>query len=167
MKHPLARCLACFTLGVLAGAMAMALMLGHDVERLTYRVLTQQEELDEATQELEKLKASLEEARQKRYVQGFDIKITLEGNLTAIEEQGIRLELKKEIEKRLKPLMEHELSTLNHWLIPGMINDRIAVVGGRQFELHIETVVVDEILAVAVRASFKESSAKPVTLYVY
>ncbi|MEW6181864.1 MAG: hypothetical protein AB1500_01630 [Bacillota bacterium] len=167
MKRPLGRCLACFTLGVLAGAVAMALLLGHDVERLTYRLLTQQEELDEATRELEKLKVSLEEARQKRYVQGFDIKITLEGRLTAIEEEGIQIELKKEIERRLNPLMDRELSTVNFWLIPGMINDRIAVVGGRQFELHIETVVVDEILGVAVRAVLKESSAKPVTLYVY
>lgn len=161
MKRALLRYLACLTLGILAGAAAMTVHLGDEIERLTYQTRTLQDELAEANQELEKLKASLE-AKRKRCVSGIDVKIILSGDLTEIEARGIRIELEKEVEKRLHPLMGRELATLNYWLIPGMINERVVEVDGRRFELHVETVVVSETLGIVVRAQLKESSAQPV-----
>ncbi len=155
MKRNLLRYCAFFTLGILAGSIAMTWLLGRDIERLTYKTRTQQEELTETRQQLSELKASLEAARQKPYVRGIDARIRLAGELTDIEEQGVRIELEKEVKERLQPIMDQELATLNYWLIPGMVNGRVAEVEGKQFELHVETIVVAEILGLTVRARFK------------
>jgi len=161
VKRAILRCLACFILGSLAGATALSLKLGQEIERLTYKTRIQQDELAGATRELNRLKASLE-ARQKRRVRNIDVKIVLNGNLTEIEKQGIEIELEKELEKRLSVLLERELSTLNYWLIPGMVNDRVIQVDGRDFELHVDTVVVAETLGVVVRARPRKASPAPV-----
>ncbi|MEW6447965.1 MAG: hypothetical protein AB1426_07750 [Bacillota bacterium] len=160
MKRVLLRYLACLTLGILAGAAAMTVNLGDEIERLTYQTRTLEDELAEANQELEKLKASLE-AKRKRCVRGFDVKTVLTGDLTGIEKRGIRIELEKEVEKRLHPLMGRELATLDYWLIPGMLNERVVAVDGREFELHADTIVVSETLGVVVRAKLKEKGPLP------
>jgi hypothetical protein len=159
VRRNLLRYSAFFTLGILVGAIAMTLLLGRDIEHLTYKTRVQQEELTEATQQLRELKASLEAARQKPCIRGIDVRIRLAGGLTEIEEQGVRIELEREVKERLKPLMERELATLNYWLIPGMINERVAEVEGKQFEMHVDMIIVAETLGVTVRAKFKELKA--------
>ncbi|HIE12279.1 MAG TPA: hypothetical protein EYP63_02440 [Desulfotomaculum sp.] len=163
MKRMILSLLACFTLGVLAGAAALSMFLGHEIERLTYRTRIQQEELAKANRELNGLRASLK-ARRKRCIRGFDVKTVLTGELTEIEKRSIRIELEKEIEKRLNPLKDCELATLDYWLIPGMLNERSVTVDGREFELHVETVVVSETLGVLVRAKPKEKVPLPAPL---
>lgn len=93
----------------------------------------------------------------------FDVKtvLTEDGDLTEIEKCSIRIELRKEIEKRLNSLMDCELAMLDYWLIPGMLNERVVTMGGREFELHVETIVVSETLGVLVRAKPKEKVPLP------
>ncbi|MEW6573597.1 MAG: hypothetical protein AB1374_08205 [Bacillota bacterium] len=159
-KRAVLRCFACFTIGILVGAAVLNLLLGQEIERLTYKTRVQQDELAEASRELNELRASLE-AKRKRCVRGFDVKIILAGDLTEIEKRSVRIDIEKEVEKRLNPLMNRELATLNHWLIPGMLNERVVAVEGREFELHVETIVVSETLSIIVRAKLKEAAPIP------
>ncbi|KMT23311.1 hypothetical protein [Clostridium cylindrosporum] len=127
-----------FILGVLLGCASLSAFISYRLDEYHQRIAILNSIIDEKNMVLEKLEDNIN--KKKLIVKDIEI------NLTSKEDELINIELKKYIQKKLGTFVGKEVKKVEADMLWEVINQRIMKIGGKEYRLKANKVVISEII---------------------
>lgn len=144
MSRQLKRLAAVFLIGVLAGGAVISALMGKQIDSLALANISLREQLSATERELQQVKENLKTHRT-QVINTLKVQVLLPANQEESSKylQGkIQLSVENKVQEWLQPVLGQDFTTLNHLLIPQVIDKRQVEVDGRTYVLKVKLVVV-------------------------
>ncbi len=145
------RLISMLILGLLIGSSTTILLIGSQVDQLNLEKEGLEHRLSACEDENTKLQESLQ--KRKLVVTSIEPIVTIENDdLTSYERESYTLEITKIIKELLNPLNGKEIEDIDYTLVPEVLENRIVTVDGKNFRLHVNTIIFSQKVIVVVKA---------------
>ncbi len=136
---------AIFFIGALLGGAGVNALLGGQVDRLYLANVSLQERLAATEKELEQVKEGLKK-RQAQVISALEVHVlpSPDKETTEYDQAKVQLYVENKVREWLQPVLGQDFNTINHLLIPKVIDNREVEVDGRKYILKVNLVVVGE-----------------------
>ncbi|MEW6064955.1 MAG: hypothetical protein ACOY3U_08095 [Bacillota bacterium] len=161
MKAGLFRGIAFLLLGIILGAAGTNALIGQQVDHLTLVNITLQDQLEDAQNELEKLKESSKKKKKQTItaIETYLILTSREG-LTEYDELRVKLEAAEKVKNWLSPLLGQDVAGLDTLWIPSIVDNREIEANGNKYRLRTHLVIINEKLTVYLKATLVKGEAR-------
>lgn len=136
---------ALFLIGALTGGAGVNSLIGGQLDRLSLTNTSLQEQLAATEKELQQIKESLK-SRQTQVIGAVEVHVSLAVNRQTSEydQKKVQLFVENKVRDWLQPILGQEISTMNHLLIPRVIDLRQVELDGIKYTLKVKLVVVSQ-----------------------
>lgn len=154
MKFGLLRSIAFLLLGMLLGAAATNALIGQQVDHLNLVNITLQDQLEDAQNEVEKLKETSQK-KKKQTITAIEtyLILTSRDGLTEYDELRVKLEASEKVKSWLNPLLGQEVAGLDSLWIPSIVDNREIQANGNKYRLKTHLVIISDKLTVYLKAT--------------
>lgn len=156
--HPrILQLFAVFFLGLVLGGIYINTQYAAKIDTLLLEKQNLENDLEATQEELEEVKKNLS-AKNIRTINTIETHVSIKNNnLSKYEKEGLEMELNTQVKHLLEPIKGTDITELNYFLIPQIIDKRNITVEERHFQLETEFVVVSEKTVVQISAFSKKT----------
>jgi len=144
MSRQLKQLAAVFLIGALTGGAGINALIGEQIDRLSLVNVSLREQLSTTERELQQVEENLK-TRQTQVIGILKVHVLLPANREEASkylQEKVQLSVENKVREWLQPVLGQDFTTMNHLLIPQVIDKRQVEIDKRTYTLKVKLVVV-------------------------